>query len=424
MNVNEIDSFIQYLDKYKNKQNLNFTEISNIIDKASDDYFKNYSSPKFVGDYHLLQRKFNNSCIENLIYDSYYPPYNTTYNPDCYINMLQKTNINKIQEKTKVDIQTSVTCLKDLIDIINNNVYKETEEYNIDLKLLTLIKDELNQLYNMIGMEELKTSILNQLLYFIQNLHITKSEGENKYSSEFKHTVISGPPGTGKTEIAKILGKMYSKIGILNKNVFKKVTRNDLVAGYLGQTALKTKAVITECLGGVLFIDEAYSLASNNDLDSYSKECIDTLCEALSDYKDNLMVIIAGYDDELNETFFKANRGLESRFIWRFKIENYSPSELYKIFLKKINDSDWSLDDNIELNGKWFEKNKENFTNYGRDMELLFTYVKIVHSKRIYGKSLDLRKKINMEDMNKGYDLLKKNKKQNKRNPALDVIYI
>ena len=123
---------------------------------------------------------------------------------------------------------------------------------------------------------------------------------------------------------------MYSKIGILKKNVFKKVTRSDLVAGYLGQTALKTNDVIQSCLGGCLFIDEAYSLV-NNDLDSFSKECIDTLNESLSRYKDNLMVIIAGYEKELNEIFFTSNPGLESRFIWRFKITPYTAKELFEI---------------------------------------------------------------------------------------------
>jgi hypothetical protein len=100
---------------------------------------------------------------------------------------------------------------------------------------------------------------------------------------------------------------MYSKVGILKKDIFKKVTRTDLIAGYLGQTALKTSKVIADSIGGCLFIDEAYSLADN---DIYSKECIDTLCEALSDHKDDLMVIIAGYENELDATFFKANSGL------------------------------------------------------------------------------------------------------------------
>jgi stage V sporulation protein K len=94
-------------------------------------------------------------------------------------------------------------------------------------------------------------------------------------------------------------------LGILKNNVFRKVTRNDLVAGYLGQTAIKTKNVIQDCLGGVLFIDEAYAMANSYEDDSFSKECIDTLCEALSDHKNNLMVIIAGYENELNNSFFR-----------------------------------------------------------------------------------------------------------------------
>jgi len=95
------------------------------------------------------------------------------------------------------------------------------------------------------------------------------------------HAVIYGPPGTGKTEVAKIMGKIFSNLGILKNNVFKKVTRDDLVAGYLGQTAMKTKDVIKSCIGGVLFIDEAYALGNSEKRDSFAKESIDTICEAL-----------------------------------------------------------------------------------------------------------------------------------------------
>ena len=208
---------------------------------------------------------------------------------------------------------------------------------------------------------------------------------------------------------------MYAKIGILNKNVFKKVTRGDLVAGYLGQTAIKTKSVINEALGGVLFIDEAYSLANcKNDLDSFSKECMDTLCEALSDHKDNLMVIIAGYEDELNDCFFSANKGLESRFIWRFKIENYNAKELHQIFLKKVREINWTMESDNHINHEWFEKNKSHFVYLGRDMELLLSYTKIMHSKRIFGKPSINMRVINLEDMNAGFSLFVHNKKEKK----------
>ena len=231
-----------------------------------------------------------------------------------------------IEKRKTYHIETDINSIHDLLTIIENNEYSEDTEYNVDLKALINIKEELVQLNSMIGLHDFKSQILNQILYFIQRLHVNTE-------SDFMHTVLSGPPGTGKTEIATILGKMYSKIGILKKNIFKKVSRSDLVAGYLGQTAIKTSNVIQETLGGCLFIDEAYSLASNYEGDSFTRECIDTLCESLSKHKDELMVIIAGYKDELDNTFFKSNKGLNSRFIWRFFLDKYNFSELKEIFL-------------------------------------------------------------------------------------------
>ena len=167
------------------------------------------------------------------------------------------------------------------------------------MNAMSNIKTPLIELNSMIGMNKLKESIVDQILYFIQGLH-NISDG----NGDFMHTVIYGPPGTGKTETAKIMGKIFSKLGVLKKNRFRKVTRADLIAGYLGQTALKTSDVIKDSLGGVLFIDEAYALGNVEKRDSFAKECIDTLCEGLSDHKNDLMLIIAGYKDELERCFF------------------------------------------------------------------------------------------------------------------------
>jgi SpoVK/Ycf46/Vps4 family AAA+-type ATPase len=249
-------------------------------------------------------------------------------------------------------------------------------------------------------------------LYFIQKLH------EGKNTSDFKHTVIYGPPGTGKTEIAEIIGTLYSKLGILKKNVFKKVTRSDMVAGYLGQTAIKTTNVIQESLGGVLFIDEAYSLASdsNDSNDSYSKECLDTLCEALSNHKDDLMVIIAGYEDELNNTFFRVNKGLDSRFIWRFYTNCYTGEELSEIYHKKMVEQEWTMNMEKGELTKWLEQRIEHYPHFGRDMELLLMYTKIVHSRRIYGKPDDELRVITIDDLTDGHELFTMNKKKQKNN--------
>jgi hypothetical protein len=192
--------------------------------------------------------------------------------------------------------------------------------------------------------------------------------------------------------------------------VFKKVTRSDLVAGYLGQTALKTRDVIKDCIGGVLFIDEAYSLGNHEKRDSYSKECIDTLCEALSNHKHELMVIIAGYEKELNECFFDYNQGLDSRFTWRFKTDTFQPEEMYQIFMKKIKENGWTVDPEDKIICvEWFRKKIDSFPSYGRDIESLFSKIKIAHSRRVFCKPETDKKKIIGKDLEKGYEIYLQN---------------
>ena len=372
---------------------------------------------------------------------------------------IQQTNTNTHKytsnpyiknKKIPFNINVDIQNISDLISITDKYKFDNRYYYNINLKALHNIKDDLILLNNMIGLHSFKTSILDQLLYFLQNFHKgpkrieyqipeqqqyipVQSQIQPSYLSymyphppqpsldvltthdegDFKHTVIYGPPGTGKTEVAKILGKIYSKIGILKNNIFKKVTKNDLVGQYLGQTAIKTKSVINQCLGGVLFIDEAYSLGSKDSIDIFSKECIDTLCEALSSHKNDLMVIIAGYEKELDENFFSVNQGLNSRFIWRYNIEKYSTKELMEIFIKKVNEATWNFKTPCEE--KWFESKKFYFTNYGRDMENLFLSIKIVHSRRIFGKPFEEKKMITIDDMDKGFKKFCENPEVKKR---------
>ena len=328
-------------------------------------------------------------------------------------------------EKTLVNINVEINSIDDLLLLIVQYKIEPHIKYNINMQTLHNIKEPLIELNNMIGMKELKNNIVDQILYFVQELY-----KNNSNSSDFMHTVIYGPPGTGKTEIAKIMGKIYSKIGILTKGTFRKVTRADLISGYLGQTALKTRDVIKECIGGVLFIDEAYALGNNEKKDSFSKECIDTLCEALSDNKNNLMVIIAGYKDELKECFFNYNQGLDSRFTWRFSTEEYKADDLYKIFLKKVSDIEWLIEEDSKINVDWFKKNMVYFKFFGRDMETLLAKTKIAHSKRVFCKPEDEKKKIILSDLNKGFEIYLKNDdvKNRKENgnfqKSLNYIYI
>jgi SpoVK/Ycf46/Vps4 family AAA+-type ATPase len=410
-----MSKFVNYLDQIKKQKEFTYSH-------ATDFFFQT--------NYYYSTYYMNRPAVTNNEMANQYPDYSlftqSAQLPCIYpSNLLQKpnniwkvTNNNTIVKKPKqyVNIEDKINSIEDILSILDKYKFDTEIEYNIDLLSMYMIQAELRELNKMIGMKSLKESVLNQLLYFMQDLHLGK-EGD------YKHTVISGPPGTGKTEIAKVMGKMYSKLGVLKKNVFKKVTRNDLVAGYLGQTALKTKGVINDCLGGVLFIDEAYSLGTKENGDSYAYECIDIICESLSDHKDDLMVIIAGYKDELNDNFFAMNKGLSSRFVWRFHIDNYTATELREILLQKISDSGWNLDENANLTVQWFEKNFKNFKNYGRDMELLFFYAKISHGKRIFGKDKDMRKKITLDDIENGYKLFLENK-QSKETHEIFGLYV
>lgn len=317
--------------------------------------------------------------------------------------------LNQTQElkpKQQINIDAEINNIDDLLKLINTYPEDNDIEYNINMSALHKIKIPLTELNNMIGMSVLKTNIVDQIIFYIQNFHILSN---NKKQNDFMHTVIYGPPGTGKTEVAKIIGSIFSKMGILSKGTFKKVSRSDLIAGYLGQTALKTRDVINECLGGVLFIDEAYALGNEDKKDNFSKECIDTLCDSLSEHKDNLMVIIAGYEAELNACFFAYNRGLQSRFTWRFHTDEYSAEELYKIFLKKVDDYGWFIANDSGIDIKWFEKQKSHFKYYGRDIETLFAKTKISHSKRVFCLDASVKKYIILKDLNNGLDVYLKN---------------
>ena len=357
------------------------------------------------------QHKGNNDNVckmpIKIINPNDYPPM-TNYNRPFY----NKSIVKSVVTTPLICITDEVNTIDDLLNIINKYSYNPLNKYNIDLKALHNIKIPLEALNNMVGMKTLKNNVVVQLLYFIQDFH----KHTNTSSGDYMHTIIYGPPGTGKTEIAKILGAIYSKLGILQKNTFKKVTRGDLIAGYLGQTALKTAEVIKEALGGVLFIDEAYALGNSDQQDMFSKECIDTLCEALSDNKNNLMVIIAGYEKELERCFFNYNQGLNSRFVWRFKTDEYNGEELYNIFVKKVKDIGWNLSSTKEITPSWFQKNKDQFTSFGRDIDTLLSKIKISHSKRVFGKDCSLKKQITLPDLDNGLIIYLQNKPTNNDN--------
>ena len=400
---NPYENFLQTLDNYNHA--LSFNQCSNLQNAIQSHYMTHYSMYRPEFEYTKSFYHYYGMYVPEDAYILWQKEHET----DITAQSNEKIRVNKTREK--VHIEVNIQTLDDILRIVEKHPYDALKDYNIDLKALHNIKTEMQTLNEMIGLKKVKNSIMRQMMYFIQGFANDPKDGD------YKHTILTGPPGTGKTEIAKIMGNMYSKLGILKNNVFKKVTRADLVAGYLGQTAIKTKKVCEECFGGVLFIDEAYSL---QDDDSYARECVDTLCEVLSDHKNDLMVIVAGYQAELDRNFFRINSGLRSRFIWRFDIEPYDAPDLYKIFNHLAKTRSWEVDTK-EVQQKWFEKNKEQFQDNGRSMEQLFSYSKVCHAQRIYGQPDVSKKTLNISDLDNGLKMYKEYGNTKKNNICLGL---
>lgn len=329
----------------------------------------------------------------------------TWWKTDLYYRPINESHYVNDKYKKHVDIDESVETIDDLLKLTKKYPLDPTITYSIQMDKVHAIQEPLMQLNNMIGLHELKRNVLDQILYYVQDLH----KIDVAHTHEYLHTVLSGSPGTGKTEVAKILGAIFVRLSILSRTEFKKATRDDLIAGYLGQTSLKTRELIEQTRGGVLFIDEAYSLGHSDKRDSYAKEAIDTLNEALSTYRDDWMVIIAGYENELRDCFFSYNSGLESRFPWWYRLEDYNGDELCQIFEKIAKDQGWTTHG---IDKAWFERHREKyFKHNGRDMETLFAKSKIAYGRCMFGKRIEKPPVLTQTIVEKGFVMYCKNRR-------------
>ena len=301
-----------------------------------------------------------------------------------------------------------------------NGLMEMAEKYkdinNKDIKVLVSLKNEMKELNTMVGMKDIKNIVASQIVFLIQ-----------KFGKEdMMHTVIQGPPGCGKTSFAKILAKIYLKLGYTKNKKFIVAKRSDLIAGYLGQTAINTQKMINKAKGGILFIDEAYALGpgKNSNGDSFSKECIDTINQNLSENR-NFVCIIAGYKEDLKNCFFSRNSGLERRFPWVYDIKEINYKQLEKIFISMVRNNNWNIDEN-EIPKDFFKDCKDYFPYNGGSVETFFTKVKMVHSKRVFGKAKGKKMNITGEDMKNALDIHKKFKDENisKRNKPPVGMYV
>lgn len=298
-------------------------------------------------------------------------------------------NINNINDIIRLQ---SIININDLIELKKHHKFRILYD-----SIEPLI--ELNQ---MIGLDEIKKDIFRHICYFSNELNT---------DHDLMHVVITGPPGVGKSEIGKIIGKLYTKLGFLSNGTFKSFKRSDLIAEYLGQTAIKTQKAIDSCIGGVMFIDEAYSLGNNELRDSFSKECLDTLNRNLTENGNKFLCIIAGYDEDITRCFFGYNKGLERRFNIRYHIKGYNSDELFKIFNKKL--GKWKVSD-PEYVKKLFDKNHENcFKYFGGDVDTLLSKIKFEYAVRNIKEPLNSDFILSNSDIDNGFEEFTKNRKHN-----------
>lgn len=261
---------------------------------------------------------------------------------------------------------------------ICNNDPNEVDE---DEKSLDELLAELDSL---VGLEKVKSTVNDLIAY--QTVQKMRSKKGYHVAKNTLHMAFTGNPGTGKTTVARIVGRVYKQIGLLSKGHFIEVSRTDLIAGYQGQTALKVKKVIESALGGVLFIDEAYSMTENDHSDSYGRECLTELTKALEDYRDDLVVIVAGYTEPMNN-FFESNPGLKSRFNTFIEFDDYSSNELISILNRIADENDYKLSTElmnqlIEYFDEVIQNKNENFAN-GRLARNIYDDLVLAHARRI-----------------------------------------
>jgi replication-associated recombination protein RarA len=260
------------------------------------------------------------------------------------------------EARVEIYLDDKLICKHDILianeQIVNfqNLIYSDSENFNRqvtsqpkNVELVSLrsnsnisVADMLQELNNLVGLKHLKQSLTDFITY-LNFIKERKTRGIDTDEQLYTHCIFIGNPGTGKTTVARLLGKYFKAIGLLEYGHVVEVDRSGLVGEYIGQTAQKTEKAINQALGGILFIDEAYSLKQNNIAQDFGQEAIDILLKRMEDHKNELVVIAAGYPD-LMKSFIESNPGLKSRFTHIFSFDDYSSEELVnimKIFASK-----------------------------------------------------------------------------------------
>lgn len=276
------------------------------------------------------------------------------------------------------------------------------------------IAEVLSDLDKLVGLRDIKTEVKDLITF----LGVTKQRSSLglRATAVSRHLVFTGNPGTGKTTVARLLAEAFGSVGLLEHGHLVEVDRSGLVAAYVGQTALKTSAAIKKAMGGVLFIDEAYSLAGSEGNSDFGPEAIDTLLKAMEDQRDEFVLIVAGYTNEMAR-FLASNPGLESRFRKKFKFPDYTEQELIEVFSRFCAEHDYVLEQSgVEqfLTQVFSDLRKRDGNKFGnaRVARNLFEFVVEAQSVRIGGLNTSINlndaKKITQDDCLEGLRRMKR----------------
>jgi len=236
------------------------------------------------------------------------------------------------------------------------------------------LQKNLNEIKKLPGLKKVKEEVTN-LIAFLENSNERKEKGLGEGLAITYHLIFSGNPGTGKTTVSRLLANIYREIGLVSGGKLIEVTRSDLVVAEKGKTAERSAEKFNQAIDNVLFIDEAYTLVNKNDPNDNGQEAIDELLKYMEDYRDRLIVIVAGYKDNM-KNFIEANAGLASRFKKNIFFENYNDLELYQIFYKLCRDNNYMIANDASTNikeacKKIIEITKERYSN-ARDVRRFF----------------------------------------------------
>lgn len=271
----------------------------------------------------------------------------------------------------------------DLVTLVEADITEAVKDEFPDDKQETL-EDVLKELNSMTGLANVKKDIQTLVNYIrVEKIRQDKGMANNPLSL---HTVFFGPPGTGKTTVARLLGRIFKAMGLISRGHVVEVARADLVAPYVGQTAPRTMKAIDSALHGILFIDEAYTLTPDNGSNDFGQEALDTILKRMEDDRDKLIVVVAGYTNEMNH-FLESNPGLKSRFNRYFYFNDYSPSELTEIFVNMCSSRHFTITAEIsKMVHRYMEaacETKDKSFGNGRMVRNFFEKLVQIHSDRV-----------------------------------------